>query len=269
MIRLNTLVCVGLDPIISLIPISINKYEKLEDRIFDFLKTVIEVTADHCCAYKIQKAFFDEFDFGLILLKRIVLFIKSECPKKIIIIDCKIGDVEHTLSAYTKNLFSNIGADAIVVNPYMGNEIFDCFKKYPEKLFLVLVRTSNPGAAVIQDLKLTSGEKLWQFILKILVEKWRDLPNCIPVLSLNDVKQFAYIRTVIPDSMTIFYAGYGAQGKGITGLNSLINTQGYGLLVNSSRGILYSNDEKSMDWKNEILKNVTKMKVGLNSIKLN
>lgn len=268
MMHCDSLVCVGLDPLIDRLPQSVLSSDAdLENKLFCFLSSVVELTADQCVAYKIQKAFFDPYPFGHSLLKSLTTYIKTTYPSKMVIIDCKIGDVEHTLKAYTQNLFDIIGADSIVVNPYMGMEILDIFDQYPHKFFVVLVRTSNPGAYLLQDLALKNGQKLWMHVLGLLARKSRSCPNIIPVLSFQSEGDFEYVRPLIPPGMPVFYAGYGAQGNLATNLNALVNTDGYGVLVNSSRGILYENYEVYPDWRTAVRSNVISMRNTLNHLK--
>lgn len=268
MIKTDSLVCVGLDPIIDLMPTQLkNNSSDLEEMMFHFLAEVIDLTAESCCAYKIQKAFFDIHEFGLHLLKDVVAYIKKNHSKKTVIIDCKIGDVEHTMSAYTQNIFGNIRSDGIVVNPFMGEDIYNSFSENRDNLFIVLVRTSNKGAQKFQDLLLHDSERLWMHILKSLVQKWNESKNIIPVLSLDTENDSILIRKLIPDEMPIFWAGFGIQGKDIQGMKWLLDMNGYGVLVNSSRGILYANYELSTSWKDAIRMNVIEMKMKLNNLK--
>lgn len=255
-INLKSPLCVGLDPIIEFIPEVIS--DNLRERIYIFLTKVIDLSSTYTNFFKIQKAFLDEYDFGNNLLKEVIVYAKSKYPDSVIVVDCKIGDVEHTLKSYTKNLFSNLNADGIVVNPYMGSDVFDLFKKFPYKLFLVLIRTSNPGAKIIQDVKLENGEKLWFYILKKTIEFWKLHNNIIPIISLEDnTKDYSKVSAIIPNNMKIFWAGYGYQNKTIDLLHLIQNKDKNRILINSSRGILYNKINDSKKWELQILKNLS------------
>ena len=255
-LEIDSCLCVGLDPILELIPeININN---IHNKIYSFLTKVIELTASDINFFKIQKAFFDELDSGKELLRSIINFININYPKKIVIVDCKIGDVNHTLQSYTKNLFINLNADGIVVNPYMGEDVFSLFNDFPNKLFFVLIRTSNLGASIIQDVQLQNGQKLWFYILSEIINKWNFNKNIIPIISLeNNIDDYQKIASIIPQDMKIFWAGYGAQSKKVNNLYLLQNKDKNRFIINSSRGILYKKISNSKNWENQISKNLT------------
>lgn len=244
--------CVGLDPILEYLPKEFSEAMDITGAMRYFLQEIVQLTASKTCCYKIQKAFFDLLPNGHSILKQMVGYIKQNHPKKTVLLDCKIGDVEHTLRAYCKNLLVNLDADGIVINPYMGREIFEMIGKYPSKLFLVLARTSNPGAAIIQDQVLANGHPLWQQILDLVIQSWRHTQNAVPVLSFSGGYKFNR-HNYLPDSMPIFWAGYGLQQKNdISTIHSLKNRQGRGVVVNSSRGILYANYSNFSNWREAV-----------------
>lgn len=252
-------ICTGLDLIGELLPPSIRAEKLTLHSAYGFLINVVDITAPFTACYKVQKAFLDQYDFGHLLLHDIIHYCKEHYPRKLVITDCKIGDVAHTLGAYEKNLFDQMGSDGIVVNPFMGKEIFEFADRLPEKLFLMLVRTSNPGNGLIQDIVTANGMKLWEHILERVCLQWSWTKNVIPVLSFSDPEQISVIRERIPDDMPIFWAGYGVQQRSPGNLNSLQNKNNTGLLIHSSRAILYENYQHYTSWQDAVKANIINM----------
>lgn len=245
----STRLCVGLDPDLGKLPSVIRKSGDSAEQTYNFLLGVVGSTADLVCAYKPQKAFFDLLPGGHEVLKTIINHIHSYHPRIPVIIDCKVGDIDNTMAAYAANIFGKLGADGIIVNPYMGDDVFTPLREYADKAIVVLVKTSNPGATVIQDALLRSGRTLWQYVLEQVVDRWNQNNNLIPVLSATAGLDFASVRRQIPDQMPILLAGGGVQGGSFADLPKLLNSSGHGVFVNSSRGILYPPDLDDGDWK--------------------
>lgn len=265
----NSLVCVGLDPDPSKMPLSLTNFSSnLEDTVFAFLSEVVDITAPQVCAYKIQKAFFDQFDDGHILLRNICAYIHQFYPDIPIFIDCKIGDTDNTMKAYMHLLFEDIKADGVVINPYMGDDVFEPFLNDPHKVALVLVQTSNPNAKVVQEIALENGRKLWEEILDLTLARWNKNGNMIPILSSNtSMNNYTSVRKVIPQDVPILLAGIGSQGGNPEVMNQLLNQDKRGVFVNSSRGILYPYNPSIENWKEEVLKAVLDLKFELNKIR--
>jgi len=263
----NSLVCCGLDPDLSKFPFEILN-SSASNQVLGFLCTVVDITIPHVCAYKIQKAFFDIFDDGHSILCEIVNYIRKVDPSIYISLDCKIGDIDNTMKVYLANMFDIIGVDGVVINPYMGQEVFEPFlKDYSQKSGIVLVKTSNPGASKIQDLKLWNNQLLWEEILFKMVSEWNGASNLIPVLASTHLIGTNGIRSVIPDQMPILYAGFGAQGGSLVEFSSLLNSEQSGVFVNSSRGLLYPYNSEDTNWRESILSAVTAMKQQLNQVR--
>ena len=269
MIEKDSLVCVGLDPDPSKIPLEIMGLDlSLEERVYLFLTNVIDITAEHVCAYKLQKAFYDDFRDGHDLLVRVVKYIKSNHGGIAVFIDCKIGDTENTMSAYIHHLFEQVNADGIVVNPYMGDDVFLPFYSDAEKVALVLVQTSNPSAKIVQELKLSTGELLWEKMLQLTLNRWNKNQNLIPILSSNtEDYDYKSVRRAIPEGTPILLAGIGAQGGNLSVLRDLLNTSRAGVFINSSRGILYPYSVESDSWREKILQETVKLKEQINAIR--
>ncbi len=259
----GTLLCVGLDPDRRKLPPEILESSgDDEEKILEFLKGVVDAVAEHVCAFKAQKAFFDLLSGGHEVLREIVRHTHINHPGISIIADCKIGDIDNTMEAYAENLFSLIGADGVVVNPYMGDDVIAPLAKFADKSIVVLVKTSNIGGAIVQDVHLQDGRPFWKHILDLVVNRWNGNGNMIPVISSTTRLDLSRLRKLIPDSMPILLAGVGAQGGDYTSMSSLLNASGTGVFVNSSRGILYPSTNGS--WKEAIRSAAITMKMSLN-----
>lgn len=265
MVSKDTLACVGLDPDLTKMPLSITgSHASDEVKVSRFLREIIDITGPHVCAYKIQKAFFDVFPKGHELLARIVAYAHECYPEVPVFIDAKVGDIDNTMEAYLRNMFEEIRADGLVVNPYMGDDVLRPFESLADKAGIVLVKTSNPGADIVQNAILPDGRMLWQYMLHLVVERWNGGSNLIPVLSSTADVDLSGVRQTIPDEMPILFAGYGVQGGNLDHFRQLLDSTGRGVFVNSSRGILYPYDPAETEWRQQILNAVTELKDTLN-----
>jgi orotidine-5'-phosphate decarboxylase len=265
----NSLVCVGLDPDASKIPQSIRQSEKcIEDSIYTFLTQVIDITAPHACSFKLQKAFYDQYDNGHFLLKKTTDYIHTYYPDTPVFIDCKIGDTDNTMQAYMYLLFDKLQADAIVINPYMGDDVLKPFMEDRKKAGIVLIQTSNPDAKIVQELTLCNGEVLWEKMLDLTLKRWNVNDNLMIVLSSNtQAHDYALVRERIPQNTPILLAGIGMQGGDASVMKQLLNNDKKGVFVNSSRGILYPYDPEDTNWKTAVLQAVTQLQDMLNNIR--
>lgn len=264
----NSLVCVGLDPDPSKMPLSImNSEDSIEEKVFNFLSRVVDVTAPHICAFKVQKAFFDQFDAGHNLLRRICIYIHENHPGIPVFIDCKIGDIDNTMQAYMHLIFNDLRADGVVINPYMGDDVLEPFLKDSRRIAIVLVQTSNPNARIVQGLLLNNGKELWEEMLDLTLTRWNKNKNLILVLSSNSLNDYSLIREKIPQDTPILLAGIGSQGGNPEIMKQLLNKDKRGVFVNSSRGILYSYNPTNEEWQNEVLKATLNLKNMLNEIR--
>lgn len=246
----NTGVCIGLDPDLTKIPNEIKGRNK-EDKIKLFLEEVIEITKEFSTAYKIQKAYFDMHEGGKKLLHEIINYIRINDPNKAIIIDAKIGDTSNTMKAYLDNIFNQLDADAVTVNPYMGGDVFTEFKKYPDRGIVLLTRTSNETASEIQDIKINNNQKyMWEHVLETAFEKWNYNKNIIPVLS--SYSDLSNIRKKIGNYTPILYAGVGFQGGDLKKVKQILNHNKSGVIINSSREILFPYSREDKLWREKI-----------------
>ena len=263
MLRANTLACCGLDPDIRKLPSQVLALTiSDEEKVLRFLQRVIDVTAGHVCAYKAQKAFFDVFAGGHELLRAIIAYTHTYYPGIPVIVDCKVGDIGNTMAMYVENVLGLLEADGIIVNPYMGDDVFAPLAEHPDKAVVVLVKTSNPNGAIVQDVLLQNGQPFWRYVLDLLVNRWNSASNMVPVLSSTAGLDMVTLRPVIPDSMPILLAGVGAQGGSFADLRHLLNSAGVGPFINSSRGILYPSGEG--DWGAAIERAAIELKLLIN-----
>lgn len=260
----DTLLCCGLDPDMKKMPPEIIGRNTFDDeKVLTFLRAVVDVTAPHVCAFKAQKAFFDVLNGGHDVLKELIDYIHTSNPGIPVIVDCKIGDIENTMEAYIQNLFGSLQADGIVVNPYMGDDVMLPLAELADKSIVVLVKTSNPSGGIVQDVVLQDGQPLWRHILSLVVNRWNHNENMIPVLSSTVGLDMEELRAIIPDKMPILLAGVGAQGGSYADLHKLLNSEGTGVFINSSRGILYP-QQSQQSWQSAVEKAAVELKKALN-----
>jgi len=143
------------------------------------------------------------------------------------------------MSVYIENLFGLLQADGIVVNPYMGDDVITPLIELSDKSIVVLVKTSNISGGIVQDVLLKDGRPVWQYLLDLVVNRWNQSNNMIPVLSSTVGMDMVKLRQLIPDTMPILFAGVGAQGGNCGNLHQLLNSEDVGVFVNSSRDLLY------------------------------
>jgi len=209
--------CVGLDPDDS----------KLDgESVINFLIRIVDATHRDVCAYKPNKAFFkDERD-----LADIIEYIHFHFPHIPVILDCKIGDIGNTMGKYAEMLV-DIEADGVVLNPYMGREVLDAI---PEPLIrVVCAQTSNDSD--IQNI-VADGKPVWRHVLDKVIE-WDNGCTMVVLSSRSGIT-----RSDLPDDMPVLLAGIGAQGGDATALTNLLDSRGLGVMVNSSRDIIYSSN---------------------------
>lgn len=207
-------------------------------------KKVVDATYDLVCAYKPNTAFYEADGIsGLENLKKIIHYIQTKAPDILIILDAKRGDIGSTNEGYTKAAFENFKVDAITVNPYPGKIALQPFLDYKDKGIIFWVRTSNPGAGEFQDLKI-KGESLFTVIARHIANDWNENGNCSVVVGATYPKELAYVRKIVGD-MPILIPGIGAQGGDLQAtIKAGKNSQGQGMIISSSRGIIFAPDPR-------------------------
>jgi orotidine-5'-phosphate decarboxylase len=233
----RSLVCVGLDPDMSRFPKS---FARQDEPILAFNKAIIDATHDLVCAYKPQVAHYAA-EGAEAELEGTIAYIKTTYPDVPIILDAKRGDIGSTAEMYAAEVFERYAADAVTVNPYLGTDSLQPFLQYKDRGVIVLCRTSNDSASELQDLKV-DGVPLYEKVATIATQKWNAHGNCLLVVGATWPEQLARIRQIVGD-MPLLVPGVGAQGGDVEKLVRAGQTQaGTGLIINSSRAVLYASD---------------------------
>jgi orotidine-5'-phosphate decarboxylase len=236
--RSNSLVCVGLDPETERFPRHIAVQPS---PIFQFNKAIIDATADLVCAYKPQFAHYAAYE-AEDQLERTIEYVHRSYPGIPVILDSKRGDVGNTAERYAIEAFERYGADAVTVNPYLGGDSLEPFLKHADKGVIILCRTSNPGGRDLQDLEV-SGRKLYQVVADLAAREWNSRGNCLLVVGATYPRELAEVREIV-GQMPFLVPGVGAQGGDVAAAVSSGQTaDGTGLIISSSRGILYAGSD--------------------------
>lgn len=236
-IRLKkSFLCVGLDTDLKKIP---QHLLADEDPIFAFNKTIIDATADLCVAYKPNLAFYEcQGVKGWIAFEKTVRYIRQNYPDQFIIADAKRGDIGNTSEMYASSFFEHLDLDAVTVAPYMGEDSVKPFLVYPGKWVIVLGLTSNKGSHDFQLTTDAQGERLFEKVLRVS-QQWSSDDQMMYVVGATQGSMFADIRKVAP-SHFLLVPGVGAQGGSLEEVAQYGMNSQCGLLVNSSRQIIYA-----------------------------
>ncbi|HHT22213.1 MAG TPA: orotidine-5'-phosphate decarboxylase [Bacteroidales bacterium] len=262
--RKKSFLCVGLDTDINKIPEHL--FDETDDAIFEFNKQIIDATADLCVAYKPNLAFYESIGLeGWNVLDRTVEYIRTNYPDQYIIADAKRGDIGNTSAMYARTFFGNMDFDAVTVAPYMGEDSVSPFLTYENKWVILLALTSNKGAFDFQFMEQEDGERLFEKVLKVS-KKWGNDENMMYVVGATKAEMLADIRKIIPTHF-LLVPGVGAQGGSLQEVAKYGLTDECGLLVNSSRQIIYASSEQDFAEKarEEALKVQQEMEVLLNN----
>ncbi len=231
----NSLVCVGLDPDLSKLP------ECVKDKefpIFEFNKQIIDATHDLVCSYKPQVAYYAGQDAEK-ELKMTIDYIHANYPEIPVIFDSKRGDIGSTADMYAKEAFDRYNADSVTVNPYMGTDTLKPFLDYAERGVIALCRTSNPSGDEIQNL-IVEDKAIYKHVAKMANEKWNYNNNILLVVGATYPAELGEIREICPD-IPFLVPGIGAQGGDIEAVLKVgLTADKAGLVINSSRGIIYA-----------------------------
>jgi len=231
----GSLVCVGLDPEIERFPPQVVDQPS---PIFQFNKAIIDATADLVCAYKPQFAHYAAYE-AEDQLERTIDYIQSTYPGIPVILDSKRGDVGNTAERYAIEAFERYHADAVTVSPYLGGDSMEPFLKYEDKGVIILCRTSNSGAGDLQDLEV-GGRRLFHVVADLAARRWNTRGNCALVVGATYPRELAEVREIV-GNMPFLVPGVGAQGGDVAqAVQSGQTAAGAGLVISSSRGILYA-----------------------------
>lgn len=234
--RKGSFLCVGLDTDIDKIPPHLRE---CENPIFEFNKRIIDATAPYCVAYKPNLAFYETYGVeGWKALEETVAYIKTNYPDQFIIADAKRGDIGNTSKMYAKSFFGHLDVDAITVAPYMGEDSVTPFLGYEGKWVILLALTSNRGSADFQLIKDEDGKMLFENVIE-KSRNWASEEEIMYVVGATRGQMFEDIRRVAPRSF-LLVPGVGAQGGSLEEVVRYGMIDDCGLLVNSSRGIIYA-----------------------------
>jgi orotidine-5'-phosphate decarboxylase len=228
--RNDSLLCVGLDPDPERMPPGVSTRE--------FLLGIIEATADVASCYKPNIAFFEQdLGAGYELLREIIAAVPEEIP---VLLDAKRGDIGHTAAAYARAVYDGLGAGAVTLNPYLGLDAVEPFLAYEDRHAFLLCRTSNPGAADLQDLPVGEhANPLYEWVAA-LANQWNERGNVGLVVGATYPQEAARIREICPE-LLILMPGVGAQqGELEAAVRAGVDARGGGLIVNASRAVLYA-----------------------------
>jgi orotidine-5'-phosphate decarboxylase len=240
----KSFLCVGLDTNIELIP---KHLLNSEDPVFEFNKQIIDATKDVCVAYKPNIAFYEsQGHTGWLSLERTVNYINQTCDNMFTIADAKRGDIGNTSKMYAQAFFEKMNFDSITVAPYMGEDSVVPFLDYKNKWVILLALTSNKGASDFQFTQTLSypedNRMLFQNVLEIS-KKWSTPDNMMYVVGATKADMLTEIRKIVPDSFLLI-PGVGAQGGSLQEVAQNGMNKQCGLLVNSTRGIIYASNKE-------------------------
>lgn len=248
----NSFLCVGLDVDLAKIPQYLLDYE---DPIFEFNKAIIDATHDLVVSYKPNTAFYEAYGIkGWHSLQKTINYINENNPEIFTIADAKRGDIGNTSSMYAKAFFEDLNFDSVTVAPYMGKDSVEPFLAFENKHTIMLALTSNEGAFDFQTLNV-DGKELYKHVLETS-KNWTNSEKLMYVVGATKAEYFAEIRKIVPDSF-LLVPGVGAQGGSLSevckyGMNATV-----GLLINSSRAIIYASN--GMDFAEKAREEALKM----------
>lgn len=234
--RKGSFLCVGLDTDLKKIP---EHLLREEDPVFAFNKAIIDATAPYCVAYKPNLAFYESTGVeGWVALEKTVKYLKENYPDQFIIADAKRGDIGNTSKLYARSFFEHLDVDAVTVAPYMGEDSVTPFLGYEGKWVILLALTSNKGSRDFQFMKEADGKRLFENVIT-KSQTWAGPEEMMYVVGATQGEMFKDIRAVAPDSF-LLVPGVGAQGGSLEEVTKYGMIDDCGLLVNSSRGIIYA-----------------------------
>ena len=235
----GSMLCVGFDPDPKRLPPSL---QGKPEGIFEFCREIADATADLVCAFKPQFAYFAS-QRAEAQLEKLIKHLKEKYPQIPVILDSKRGDIGSTADHYAMEVFDRYGADAVTVSPYMGFDTIEPYLRHQGKGVIVLCRTSNPGGSDLQFLNVSpDGQTLYLHVAKLAAQKWNASGQIGLVVGATFPEEIAKVRAIVGD-MPLLIPGIGAQGGDIDATvkaGAIPNKPGTGMVINSSRAILYA-----------------------------
>ena len=243
----KSFLCIGLDVDLNKIPTYLLKEE---DPIFAFNKAIIDATHHLCVAYKPNTAFYEAYGIkGWQSLEKTIQYLNCNYPEIYTIADAKRGDIGNTSTMYAKAFFEDLAFDSVTVAPYMGKDSVEPFLAFKDKQTIMLALTSNEGAFDFQT-KEVNGKELYKEVLETS-KRWKNSENLMYVVGATKAEYFAEIRKIVPTSF-LLVPGVGAQGGNLQDVCKYGLSENVGLLINSSRGIIYASNNDDFATKAEI-----------------
>jgi orotidine-5'-phosphate decarboxylase len=263
----KSFLCVGLDVDLDLVP---KFFLKFEDPLFEFSKKIIDITAPFVVAYKPNLAFFESYGpSGMNSLLKVMKYLNLNYPKIFTIADAKRGDIGNTSKKYAQTFFQTYNFDSITISPFMGKDSVEPFLKFKNKYVILLTLTSNPGSKDFQLLKILNKNNDNKFLFEKIIEtskEWKDSNRLMYVIGANQNESIRLIRKKLPESFFLI-PGIGFQRGDL----DIVCENGFnddvGILVNSSRGIIYSFTNE-LSFENEIINSVKKIQNKMDKILL-
>ena len=237
----KSFLCIGLDVDLEKIPPHLLK---LEDPIFEFNKQIIDATHHLAVAYKPNTAFYEAYGIkGWKALEKTIQYLNNNYPEVFTIADAKRGDIGNTSTRYAKAFFDDLNFDSITVAPYMGSDSVEPFLAFEDKFTILLALTSNAGGFDFQSLEDKKGTRLYEQVLRKSL-LWKNSERLMYVVGATRPEYFEQIRKIIPNHF-LLVPGIGAQGGDLSSVCKYGINQDIGLLINSSRGIIYASNDNN------------------------
>lgn len=234
----QSFLCIGLDPDLDKIPTHLHQYEY---PIFEFNKAIIDATHHLCVAYKPNTAFYECYGIeGWKSLEKTIQYLNNKYPEIFTIADAKRGDIGNTSTRYAKTFFEQLNFDSITVAPYMGKDSVEPFLSFKNKHTILLTLTSNEGALDFQTQN-TTDTTLYKMVLE-KSKTWKNATQLMYVVGATKAEYFKEIRNIVPDNF-LLVPGVGAQGGSVEEVCKYGLNKNIGLLINSSRGIIYASNQ--------------------------
>jgi orotidine-5'-phosphate decarboxylase len=232
----DSLLCVGLDPDLSRLPLAL---QARPDGILAFCRAIVDATADLVCAFKPQIAYFAAHQ-AEDQLQALITHIHSRHPGIPVVLDAKRGDIGSTAERYAREAFERYRADAVTLSPYMGTDSIEPWLQWPDRGVILLCRTSNSGGADLQSLEVAPGERLYERVARLAAQRWNPHGQTGLVVGATAPDELRRVRALVGD-MPLLVPGIGAQGGDIDAtVMAGCRADGLGMMVNSSRAILYA-----------------------------
>lgn len=243
--KVNSLVCVGLDSDFEKLP---ERFKQKEFPQFEFNKWIIDQTAEFAAAFKPNSAFYEaRGDQGIKELKMTMEYLQKNYADIFTILDAKRGDIGNTNNGYITSIFDWLGFDSITLHSYFGSEAFKPFLDRADKVSIILCRSSNPGSGELQDLNVVQASGLparpvWQVVAEKTAKDWNRNNNCMLMVGATYPEEMRMARSII-GNMTMLVPGIGAQGGDIkAAVEAGLNSDKRGMIINSSRGVIFADD---------------------------